>query len=387
MMRRMQGMVATGVAENREGYLVRKALIIAMTLLMVFVIAACGSPSTQAPGNGGGTQAPSDSPQQPAPGGSGTQEIRWATATVGSAGHRSLINLAALLNREWEGYNVNVLPMPGAVNTMKAYSAGEIEAFYASVPSFYEYAEDIGRFQGFSAEAGRELAQAFWSYTTEVGVLIHERNRDKFKSWRDLQGARIFSGIPVWDVKVYLDMLLETLGVEYEYIELDVNLAGSALEDGTVDAILSYSAGMRATAPWVAETQYVTDVAILNPSPEEQEIIKNAGFSLVSIDPSVLFETDVHVDEVIYSPFHYGLHPGLIIPEEDVYKMLTIVEEFTSELVAVDESYWQVDEDMVGMQVGGINATSEKVKIHPGLARYLKEKGAWDPAWDSRVAQ
>ena len=24
--------------------------------------------------------------------------------------------------------------------------------------------------------------------------------------------------------------------------------------------------------------------------------------------------------------------------------------------------------------------------IHPGLAKYLREKGAWDPKWDSKVA-
>jgi hypothetical protein len=27
------------------------------------------------------------------------------------------------------------------------------------------------------------------------------------------------------------------------------------------------------------------------------------------------------------------------------------------------------------------------VEIHPGLAKYMKEKGAWDPKWDSRIAK
>jgi hypothetical protein len=27
------------------------------------------------------------------------------------------------------------------------------------------------------------------------------------------------------------------------------------------------------------------------------------------------------------------------------------------------------------------------VEIHPGLAKYMKEKGAWDPEWDARIAK
>jgi hypothetical protein len=25
--------------------------------------------------------------------------------------------------------------------------------------------------------------------------------------------------------------------------------------------------------------------------------------------------------------------------------------------------------------------------VHPGLAKYLKEKGAWDPKWDKYIAK
>jgi TRAP-type uncharacterized transport system substrate-binding protein len=36
--------------------------------------------------------------------------------------------------------------------------------------------------------------------------------------------------------------------------------------------------------------------------------------------------------------------------------------------------------DFVGMQVKGINANLE-VPVHPGLARFLKERKAWDAKW------
>jgi uncharacterized protein len=40
----------------------------------------------------------------------------------------------------------------------------------------------------------------------------------------------------------------------------------------------------------------------------------------------------------------------------------------------------------VGIQRRGVAASVDSVKVHPGLARYLKEKGAWDDAWDDRIA-
>jgi TRAP-type uncharacterized transport system substrate-binding protein len=42
---------------------------------------------------------------------------------------------------------------------------------------------------------------------------------------------------------------------------------------------------------------------------------------------------------------------------------------------------------MVAMQRRGIESSVAFVEIHPGLAKYMKEKEAWDAKWDSRVAK
>src|SRR5690606_22667922 len=45
------------------------------------------------------------------------KEIPWGTSAVGSAGHKSLVVLAELLNREMPKYRVTVQPAPGAIVT------------------------------------------------------------------------------------------------------------------------------------------------------------------------------------------------------------------------------------------------------------------------------
>ena len=39
------------------------------------------------------------------------------------------------------------------------------------------------------------------------------------------------------------------------------------------------------------------------------------------------------------------------------------------------------------MQRRGVEAAVDLVPIHPGLAKYMREKGVWDSKWDSRVAK
>ena len=72
----------------------------------------------------------------------------------------------------------------------------------------------------------------------------------------------------------------------------------------------------------------------------------------------------------------------------DVYKMLTIIDKNADNLAKLDGDFKQI--------AGGKLAAFQKPKrwsrpgtsipIHPGLAKFLKEKGKWNPKWDSKVA-
>jgi len=87
------------------------------------------------------------------------------------------------------------------------------------------------------------------------------------------------------------------------------------------------------------------------------------------------------------TPFYYGFHVGLEIPEDDVYKMLTLIEKNVGELVKSDRSFTQVSKNMADMQRRGVASSINYVPVHPGLAKYMREKGVWDSKWDSHVAK
>jgi TRAP transporter TAXI family solute receptor len=314
------------------------------------------------------------------------KEIPWGTSAVGSAGHKALVVLAEVLNREMPKYRVTVQPTPGAIVTVKGYATGQFEGYYGADIAFYELANDVKRFKGFKASMKRQPVQSFWTFTVEMGIAIHNRDRGKMKSWSDLNGKALFTGNPPWDTRAQLERIFEALGVKYQYRQVDLSAAGSLLESGRIDGFGLYSNGEASTPPWIVEASLATDWAALNPSADEVAKLKKAGFAVIEQKPQV-FNRDVHTDKVILFPFYYGFHVGLEVPEEDVYQMLKLVEKNLSELTKADKSYSQIASDMAGFQRRGVMAAVDFVPIHPGLAKYMREKGVWDKKWDARIAK
>ena len=100
-----------------------------------------------------------------------------------------------------------------------------------------------------------------------------------------------------------------------------------------------------------------------------------------------VFNRDMHADKVIELPFYYGFDVGLEVPAGDVYKMLTIIEKHAAELAKIDPTFAQIAKDMKGFQKRGVESSWDLVPIHPGLAKWMREKGVWDAKWDSKVAK
>jgi TRAP-type uncharacterized transport system substrate-binding protein len=314
------------------------------------------------------------------------KDLRWGTSAVGSSGHRALVALADILNREMPKYQVTVQPTPGAIVTVKGYATGQFDGYYGSDIAFYELANDIKRFKGFKSNMKRQPVQSLWTFTVDMGVAIHARDKGKIKNWNDLAGKAVFTGNPPWDTRAQLERAWEALGVKYVYRQVDLSAAGSLLESGRIDGFALYSNGEAAVPPWITEASLATDWAALNPSAEEIATLKKAGFAILELKPEV-FRRDVHADKVVLLPFYYGFHVGLEVPAEDVYQMLMVIEKNIGTLVKADKGFSQLAKDMPGFQRRGVESAANLLPIHPGLAKYMREKGVWEAKWDARVAK
>jgi uncharacterized protein len=314
------------------------------------------------------------------------KDIRWGTSAVGSSGHKALVVLAEVLNKEWTGYRVTVQPAPGAIITVKGYATGQFDGYYGADIAFYELANDVNRFKGFKSAMKRQPVQSFWAFTVEVGSAVRAEDRGKFRGWKDLAGKPVFTGPLPWDTRAQLERAYAALGVKHNYRQVDLSAAGSLLAGGGIDGFIIYTNGEATTAPWITEASLASDWAALNPSPDEIAKLKQAGFAITDVKPSA-FRRDVHADKVVLLPFYYGFHLGMEVSADDVYRFLKVVEKNAAALAKSDPGFSQIAADMPGMQRKGVEAAANLVEIHPGLARYMREKGVWDTKWDSRVAK
>jgi TRAP-type uncharacterized transport system substrate-binding protein len=97
---------------------------------------------------------------------------------------------------------------------------------------------------------------------------------------------------------------------------------------------------------------------------------------------------DAKVTSVTMMPFYWGFDLGMSVPEEQMYQILKVIEQHADELAKADPSFLQIGGgQMAAFQKKALETNWNLVPIHPGLAKFLREKKMWDSVWDSNVAK
>src|SRR6185437_4470439 len=109
----------------------------------------------------------------------------------------------------------------------------------------------------------RMPVQSFWSNTIEVGLAVQVRNKDKIKSWHDLNGKNVFTGPLPFDTRAQTERALNARGIKFNYQQVDLSTVGSQLESGSIDAMTVYTGYQSAAPPRLAEASLATDWAAL----------------------------------------------------------------------------------------------------------------------------
>jgi hypothetical protein len=316
------------------------------------------------------------------------KDIKWGTGPVGSSGHKALVVLADVLNKAMPEIRISVLPYPGAVGTVKGVATGEINGYYGSDVALKEFAADDGRFKGFKSHVKVEPVQSFWCYTLDVGLAIKASDRDTIKKWADLSGKDVYTGPLPFDTRLHLENAMHAIGVKHIYKQVDLSTAGSQLNSGAIKGMIIYAAGGQTPPPWIAEASLSVDWAALNPTADELAKLKADGFASQQVPPSNFHKKEAYVKDITLLPFYWGFDLGMKISTDEMYKMLTVIEKHADELAKADPSFKQIGGGkMVAFQKQALESTYNLVPIHPGLAKFLKEKGQWDSKWDSHVAK
>jgi hypothetical protein len=180
---------------------------------------------------------------------------------------------------------------------------------------------------------------------------------------------------------------MHDVGVNHVYRQVDLSTAGSQLASGSIKAMIIYVAGGKTPAPWISEASLAVNWIPLNPTREEVAKLKKDGFAVEQIPISNFHKNDANIKDVTVLPFYWGFDVGKAYSTDEMAKMLDIIDKNADELAKQDPSFRQLaGGHMADFEYNALKATWNLVPIHPGLAKWLKQKGKWDPQWDSNVA-
>ena len=308
------------------------------------------------------------------------KSIRWATSTPGSYGYKVAAQMIKVLEDALGGeYTVTVNPYPSPTVGMKALMNGEAEITYTADVGITQFVNDEGAFKDYKPLKPK-IVHTWYAYPMESFMAVIASKADQYKSLRDFSGKPVFftpAGFMNW---LNFMRIFKALGYQFKHVQIGEAVQADALQAGTIIGAVAYTTAGRSIASYWRETELRIDIKVINPSPDEIKRLTAANLAPVEIDPTKVFSKDVGVKTILGVPLLFGYNVRADMPEEVVYKMLNTFYNKREELAKGDPGFTPLARDFMGLQARGINA-NPTVPVHPGMAKFMKEKKAWNDKW------
>jgi uncharacterized protein len=308
--------------------------------------------------------------------------LRWGSSRAGSAGYVVLFGVAKMINEKMPDLYIEAVPTGGSIASQRMMAKGELGGMYSGTWNFLDIYYNRGPYEKTNYPKDAVKPSQTWYCYLVPNFLVTRADRTDIKSWRDLAGKKVFVPIPGSAVFEVPKAAMVALGTwdKMRVVDLAYTAVPDAIKMGTVDAAFGYCLG-KTLVPWMNEMDSRVKIRVVPQTPEELAVIsKVSGYSMTVLDPKKSFSQDVGVDKIHGPSDYYGFHVGSNLPASKVYEFVKVLVENApkvSKIHAVLEDY---DTDPLGMQVKAIG-TIPDIPVHPGTAKYLKEKGVWKSQW------
>ena len=302
------------------------------------------------------------------------------TGPEGSVAYVAIATMSELVNRYAKDFQLTPIALAGSIGGLKAFDKREIDSTYCSAQQLDMVVNKTGAFAPENYTWQNPFSIMLWPYAQEFYIIVREEDAEKYKTWSDLKGSKIFpqakgtscyefsekalgpDGLNIWD----------TLDVK----SFSMENAGDAMKAGEIDAIMGYGVG--SPAGWVQEVIARNDTVVVAPSEEEMKVIENSApyISPTTIYPEY-FPTNLLNEKKVTPGIGYCFLVGPEMEEDYVYEALKAMFENKDELKLVAPALWtEFSNDPVALQEKYLDKGKRLgIPLHPGTERLLKELG------------
>lgn len=308
------------------------------------------------------------------------ETLRFATSNVGSYGYAVGNVLSEILQQNLgDEYAVVVQPYPSTSGAMRSVMDGDGEFAYTADVGMRGLYDGDKPYDKFEPKKG-QLVHTLYVYPMETFMLVPEKRAEEFKSYKDFDGKPIFftpAGFMNW---LNMRRVFAALDQEFNHVEIDNSTVADALEAGSIVGSAGYTtAGVSLPTYW-REAELRAKLAAVNPTEEERKKLADKGLKPVQVDPSKAFSQDLGVDKIWAVPIYFAYNVRADMDAKLIKNVLDILYKNKEKLVEGDKGFAPLAADFVGTQAAGVAAHPD-IPVHPGLAEFLKEHGAWDDSW------
>lgn len=349
------------------------ALVLTFGLLLI--VAACGSQKTPSGSGASGNPAQSDKPgsQQSKPDYTQTSgNFRILTAASGTIYDMVMAGAVDITDDRLPNMNISASTSNGGQENVYLLADGEAEAICLNA-NIVSWALD-------GIEVFDEPVEMYHLLTTHYNqTFFITREGSGITKLEDLEGKRIAVGPNgSGNANNAKDLLLGGYGLwedNCDILYLSNTDGADALRDGTVDAIVAYNSS-NIPPSYVTELDLsLNDLVYLGCSDEAlakiQKTMPYISGSIVECD------TLTQLPDNFMAPASFSnVAIGTNVSEEIVYAFTKTLFDNISELGNYHANGSKINVDTMCLGV------FEGYKVHPGVAKYLKEVGAWNDAWE-----
>jgi len=308
--------------------------------------------------------------------------LRLGTSKEGSIGYASGVGVTACIKKHVKGVSVEAVPTPGSTASVKIFAKKGVDFAYANTWTLRDAYNDTGPFA--KAPIKRRPLQG-WYWTTADYLIFVKADREDINSLHDLVGKKFFpfvAGSGIYDIYRYV---FTKMGIWDKIKERQVGIreCPDALQMGTIDAIGGYSNSKQLAPPWGRELDARLKIKVLMPTPEEKKFLKGIrGITCRELSNKWMRPANQALNPVVWGwTVNYGFHPGPHLSTDVIYQIYKVwIDHAKDELAPVNAHLKLYAEDPLGQQVVSIEEAKD-IPVHPGVAKYLKEKGLWKDHW------
>jgi len=339
----------------------KKLIALVLAVAMVLSLAACGgepAKTTAAPGQS--TEAAKTT--------EGTKEevkLMWAGTSASSSYYALNVALVGIINDYVDGVHVTLMETGGTVDDYKLMRDGEASFAQTSAPNEYCLQNGVGTYDGWTFHDSYDLCffvpQAYYFVVAKDAGITDVTQ---------LNGKKMNVGAKGTSAEIEATNILTQLGVTPDYYPASMADAVDAFANRQIVGFVKSGSTMTKDST-IANAMTSRAIDIIDFTPEQAAKVneKYPYYAYAKVDGKIF---DLDHDFLTYNA-NFGFSVSADLDEDLVYR---IVKAFDEHLDLVRAAYPGISDDPIALTA----APADVSKIHPGVIKYMKEKGIEVPA-------